>query len=67
MGQSWPVAEIDSVRQLRVLAAAVPGIAIVERIIPLPFETVWSVASDLENDSSSGWAYPRISDCLRRG
>ncbi|HEX7103073.1 MAG TPA: hypothetical protein VF201_10565 [Nitrolancea sp.] len=49
-GQPWPLAEIDPVRRLRVLSAAVPGIAIVERIIPLPFETVWTVASDLEHE-----------------
>ena len=49
-GSSWPVAKLDSVRRLRSLAAGTPGAVVVERIIPAPFEAVWEIASDLENE-----------------
>lgn len=45
---TWPVAQLDPVRRLRALAAALPGAAIVERVIPLPLDVVWALASDLE-------------------
>jgi hypothetical protein len=48
--EQWPVAELDPVRRLRILSAAVPGSVLVERIIPAPFETVWAVAADLEQE-----------------
>ncbi|MFJ9340315.1 hypothetical protein ACIRP0_13610 [Streptomyces sp. NPDC101733] len=38
----------DSVRRLRVMAAGVPGARVVERVLPAPVETVWSVMGDLE-------------------
>ncbi|NUP61890.1 MAG: hypothetical protein HOW71_06895, partial [Nonomuraea sp.] len=47
---NWPVADLDPVRRLRVLAAAVPGAVVAERIIRAPFEQVWEVASDLERE-----------------
>ncbi|NUR89083.1 MAG: hypothetical protein HOY71_33790, partial [Nonomuraea sp.] len=47
---NWPVADLDPVRRLRVLAAAVPGAVVAERIVPAPFERVWEVASDLERE-----------------
>jgi len=47
---SWPVADLDSVRRLRVMAAAIPGTVVVETIIPAPFDAVWAVASDLEHE-----------------
>lgn len=50
MSETWPVAEFDPIRRLRVLAAALPGTSVVEAVIPAPFETVWSVASDLQNE-----------------
>ncbi|MEU7742284.1 hypothetical protein [Nonomuraea sp. NPDC049158] len=46
----WPVADLDPVRRLRVLAAGVPGARVAERILPDPFELVWEVASDLERE-----------------
>ena len=45
---AWPVAEFDPVRRLRVLAATIPGLCLVEHIIPASFEDVWKLASDLE-------------------
>ncbi|NUP03714.1 MAG: hypothetical protein HOW59_37905 [Nonomuraea sp.] len=50
MNMNWPVADLDPVRRLRVLAAAVPGAVVAERIIRAPFEQVWEVAGDLERE-----------------
>jgi hypothetical protein len=47
--QGWPVAELDPVRRLRVLASARGGLY-VEGLIAAPFEAVWAVASDLEGE-----------------
>ena len=47
---TWPVGELDAIRRLRVLAAAVPGAAVAETTIDAPFERVWAVAADLENE-----------------
>lgn len=47
MSDSWPVVDLDPVRRLRVLAASVPGTAFAEGAIAVPFDQVWSVASDL--------------------
>ena len=47
---SWPVAELDPVRQLRALTAGISGAVIEEAFIPAPFEAVWDIASDLENE-----------------
>lgn len=47
---SWPVAELDPIQRLYVMAAAVPGLVVVERAMPVPFAAVWTVASDLEHE-----------------
>jgi len=47
---TWPVAELDAVRRLRVLAAAVPGAVTAEVVLPASFEQVWTVAADLEDE-----------------
>lgn len=47
---SWPVAELDPVRRLRALTAGIPGAVVAEGVIPAPFEAVWEIASDLENE-----------------
>lgn len=46
----WPEADLDSVRRLRVMAAAVPGAVYAEDVLPMPFDVVWAVAADLENE-----------------
>jgi len=48
MTQDWPVADLDPVRRLRVVAAATPGIGYAEEVIAAPFGSVWQFASDLE-------------------
>jgi hypothetical protein len=50
MSQHWPVAELDPVRRLQVIAATTPGVIYAEEHIPAPFDQVWAVASDLENE-----------------
>ena len=47
--QGWPVAELDAVRRLRVLASARGGLY-AEGAIAAPFERVWAVAADLEGE-----------------
>lgn len=47
---SWPVADLDAVRRLCVMAATIPGAVVVEQMIPASFEAVWAVASDLEHE-----------------
>ena len=48
MNQHWPVADLDPVRRLRVMAAATPGTDMTEVIIDAPPEQVWQVASNLQ-------------------
>jgi hypothetical protein len=49
MTQDWPVADLDPVRRLRVIAAATPGAGYAEEVIAAPFGAVWELASDLEH------------------
>jgi hypothetical protein len=51
MSEDWPVADLDPVRRLRVLAASVrfPVFA-GEVVLPAPVEQVWAIASDLERE-----------------
>jgi hypothetical protein len=53
MSQHWPVAEVDPIRKLRVIAATVPGVIYAEQQIPAPTAEVWAVVSDLENQLPS--------------
>jgi hypothetical protein len=51
MTENWPVAELDPVRRLRVLAATVRfPVYVAEIVLPAPVEQVWAVASDLERE-----------------
>ena len=45
---AWPTASLDPVARLRVLASALPGTVLRERILPAPFEEVWGFLADLE-------------------
>jgi hypothetical protein len=47
---SWPVADLDVIGRLSVLAAVVPGAVVAETRIDAPFEQVWAVAADLEHE-----------------
>lgn len=50
MTDNWPIAELDTVRRLQILAAAQPSALFVEEVVPAPFDAVWAVAADLENE-----------------
>ncbi|MFE9631840.1 hypothetical protein [Streptomyces sp. NPDC006463] len=49
MNDSWPVAELDAVRRLRVIARTTPGAGFAEHLLAAPFDRVWGLASDLED------------------
>lgn len=49
----WPAAQLDPLRRLHVMAEGIPGLVISERIIPVPFDTLWRIASDLEHTLNS--------------
>ncbi|MGW0749848.1 hypothetical protein [Streptomyces sp. NPDC002587] len=48
MNDSWPVAELDAVRRLRVIARTTPGAAFAEDLLAAPFDRVWDLVRDLE-------------------
>lgn len=48
MNSDWPVAHLDAVERLHILASANPGAMFGETVIAAPFSDVWAVASDLE-------------------
>lgn len=56
---TWPVATLDPVRRLRVLAAALPSTALVERVLDAPYDDVVAMWDDLEHD------VPRIDPMVR--
>ena len=47
---NWPVADLDAVARMRVLAAALPGAFLAEAVVDAPFDRVWAVAADLEGE-----------------
>jgi hypothetical protein len=54
MNSTWPVADLDPVRRLRVMAAVIPGAVHSEGFLDWGFDEVWSVAADLEQE------FPRL-------
>jgi len=49
MSNAWPVADLDSIQRLRIMAAAVPGAAVTERLVDAPLERVWAVLADFSD------------------
>jgi hypothetical protein len=45
---SYPTVELDPIRRLHVLAAAVPGAGVIEQLLDAPFDAVWAAATDFE-------------------
>ena len=45
---SYPGVDLDPIRRMRVLAAAIPGAAVVEAVLDAPFDPVWAAATDFE-------------------
>jgi hypothetical protein len=50
MNTSWPVADFDQVRRLRVMAAGVRGAYVATGVVPVPLDVAWPILSDLENE-----------------
>lgn len=50
MTGAWPTAELDPVRRLRIMAAAIPGAMAGEVLVHRPIDVVWARASDLETE-----------------
>ncbi len=48
MTAHWPVAELDPVRRMRVLAASIPGVMYAEEHLDIPYERVWTYVDDVE-------------------
>ncbi len=48
MTAPWPVAELDPVRRMRVLAASIPGVMYTEEHLRIPYERVWAYVDDVE-------------------
>jgi hypothetical protein len=44
----FPAGQLDPIRRLHVMAAAIPGAAVAEGVLDARFDAVWEVASDLE-------------------
>ncbi|WP_369259388.1 hypothetical protein [Streptomyces sp. R35] len=55
----WPVAGLDPVRRLRVLAAGVRGAHVTEGFVAAPYDRVWALLADLEG------AFGRITPDMR--
>ena len=50
MSATWPRADLDEVRRLRVIAGAVGGGVYGEVHLAMPLEQVWGVVADLEHE-----------------
>ena len=48
MTAPWPVAALDPVRRLRVLAASIPGATYAEEYLDIPYEQLWAYVDDVE-------------------
>jgi hypothetical protein len=48
MTPDWPVAELDPIRSLKVMATTIPGAVLSEIVVPAPFDRTWAAAADLE-------------------
>jgi hypothetical protein len=65
--EDWPAATLGPVRRLRVLAAALPGVALVERVLPVPYERAWAFLSDIANVARYDPAVPWVKVLRREG
>jgi hypothetical protein len=48
MNQNWPIAHLDPLRRLRVMAATLPATTLAEIVVPAPLNRAWAAAADLE-------------------
>ncbi|MER5730663.1 hypothetical protein ABT084_20420 [Streptomyces sp. NPDC002138] len=47
---SWPTADLDPIRRLKVISAATNATSYAQRRYEVPIERLWAVAADLENE-----------------
>lgn len=59
MTTHWPTADIDAIQRLRIMAAAVSGAHVSERIVNASIERVWAALGDLDG------AFTRIQPDMR--
>jgi hypothetical protein len=60
MSTPWPVAGLDNIRRLHVMAAIVRGARVTERIVDAPMADVWTVLTDFDSD------FARVQPDMRR-
>jgi hypothetical protein len=46
---NWPVAKLDPIQRLHVMAKSLPGCAVEERVFDSTFDELWGLVSDFEN------------------
>lgn len=49
----WPAPTLDRLARMRVLGTALPGVAMSERTLDVPFDDVWAFVSDIERSVPS--------------
>lgn len=59
-GTAWPTATLSPIGRARALAAGLPGAALLEGSLPVPFADVWGYISDLER------SVPQFDDTVGR-
>jgi len=64
--RSWPEVSLNNVERLRVLAAGLPGVALVEHVFDHPIEQVWGLAGDLEQGTRQIELAVRSAEILSR-
>jgi hypothetical protein len=48
MTERWPTVDLDPITQLRAIHASLPGTALEERVLNVPFDRLWSQVDDIE-------------------
>jgi hypothetical protein len=65
-GAGWPIASLDPIGRVRLLAAQVPGCVLVERVLPGSAAELWAYLSDLANIGSFDQFVGRVAIHERR-
>jgi hypothetical protein len=48
MSETWPSVDLDPITQLRAIHASLPGTALEERLLTVPFDRLWERVDDIE-------------------
>ena len=46
---NWPLANLDPIQRLHIMAKSLPGCAVEERVFDATFDELWALVSDFEN------------------